>query len=456
MRRPKTSSTIVNTPQYPPHPNKLQEPPKGYPSPHYSQTGYAQYTRPQQAHSPSTSPSAHSSAQAQYYQQWQQYYQSQQAYQQGNHQQGSQHNQQPYAAPHGQAIGYQNGPQTPSQTSVQASPHASGIQTYQTQCTPASTAPIPPSHESYVYSFNVQPTPHSPVTYETQTLDYDFEEDDLNSLDIPDLPQITLPFTNSTRQPINLVAQPLPSNSIVADALAPFPSPAPQDEGRCRSKYQYDANFNVCSEHFRNSKYWDKEHAEDVIFSDIPADDKVVPVDEVLSMIKQRHTHPGCSDDFNTSSRSQSRAASTKQDSLDVNTTLNRVERELAETKAKLQARLEKGRAADPVEASPSQSIKVERPQLRDEDIKQEYQTPPQSATSEKPIKSEPDAEDILAALGVTGAPKPVTATPWQDQYTGYGSPHDIRVSRSGSSSRADMWVYHPCTTRRLAILLSY
>ena len=145
-----------------------------------------------------------------------------------------------------------------------------------------------------------------------------------------------------------------------------------------------------------------------------------------------------------------------KQDSLDVNTTLNRVERELAETKAKLQARLEKGRAADPVEASPSQSITVERPQLRDEDIKQEYQTPPQSATSEKPIKSELDAEDVLAALGVTGAPKPVTATPWQDQYTGYGSPHDIRVSRSGSSSRADMWVYHPCTTRRLAILLNY
>ena len=307
-----------------------------------------------------------------------------------------------------------------------------------------------------VYSFNVPPTPPAPVAYETRILGYDFEEDDLNSLDIPDLPQTTLPFTNASWQPVNLISQPLPANSIVADALAPFPSPAPQDEGRCRSKYQYDANFNACSEHFRNSKYWDKEHADDVVFSDIPADDKIVPVDEVLSMIKQRHTHPGCSDEFNRSSRSQSRAVSLKQDSLDVNTTLNRVERELAETKAKLQAKLEKGKTADPAEASPLQSIKVERAQLQDQDIKQEYQTPPQSATSEIPMKSEPDAEDVLAALGVTGTPKPVTATPWPDAYTGYGSPHDIRVSRSGSSSRADMWVYHPCTTRRLAILLNY
>ena len=318
------------------------------------------------------------------------------------------------------------------------------------------TARVHPSHDSCVYSFNVQSTSPSAIAYETQTLDYDFEEDDLNSLNIPDLPQTTLPFTNASWQPINLIGQPLPSNSVVADALAPFPSPAPQDEGRCRSKYQYDANFNACSEHFKDSKYWDKEHADDVVFSELPADGKIVPVDEVLSTIRQRRTHPGYGDEFNRSSRSQSRAVSVKQDSLDVNTTLNRVERELAETKAKLQAKLEKGRTADPAEASPLQSIKVEQPQLRDEDIKPEYQTPPQSATSEKPIKSEPDAEDVLAALGVTGAPKPVTATPWPDQYTGYGSPHDIRVSRSGSSSRADMWVYHPCTTRRLAILLNY
>ena len=318
------------------------------------------------------------------------------------------------------------------------------------------TSPVRPSHNASVYSFNVQPTSPLPVTFETQTLDYDFEEDDLNSLDIPDLPQTTLPFPNASRQPINLIGQPLPSNSIVADALAPFPSPAPQDEGRCRSKYQYDANFDAFNQHFKDSKYWDKEHADDVVFSDFSADGEIVPVDEVLSRIKQRHTHPGCGDEFNRSSRSQSRAVSIKQDSLDVNTTLNKIERDIAETKAKLQAKLEKGRMADPVEASPLQSIKVERPQLRDEDVKQEYQTPPQSATSEKPIKSEADTEDILAALGVTGAPKPVTATPWPDQYTGYGSPHDIRVTRSASSSRAEMWVYHPCNTRRLAILLNY
>ena len=269
------------------------------------------------------------------------------------------------------------------------------------------------------------------------------------------MPQTRLLFPNASWQPINLIGQPLPSNFIVADALAPFPPPAPQDEGRCRSKYQYDANFNDSHEHFKDSKYWDKEHADDVVFADIPADGEIVPVDEVLSTIKQRHMHPVSGDELNRSSRSQSRAASMKQDSLDVNNTLNRVEKELAETKAKLQAKLDKGRIADPAEASPLRSIKVERPQLRDQDIKQEYQTPPQSATSETPMKSEMDAEDVLAALGVTGAPKPVTAAPWPDLYTGHGSPHDLRLSRSGSSSRADMWVYHPCPTRRLALLLN-
>ena len=297
-------------------------------------------------------------------------------------------------------------------------------------------------------------TSQSPRT--TQVLDNDVEEDDLSSLDVPDLPQTTLSFTNASWQPVNLVGQPLPGNFIVADALAPFPSPAPQDQGRCRSKYRYDAGFNACLEHFKDSKYWDKEHAEDVVFSDLPADGKVVPVDEVLSTIRQRRTHPVCSDEFNRNSRSQSRTVSMNQDSLDVNTTLNRVERELAETKAKLQAKLDKGKVADPTDASPLRLVKTEQPHLRDHEIKQEYQTPPQSATSENPIKSEQDAEDILAALGVTGAPKPVTATAWPDQYIGHSSPKDMRSSRSGSSSRADKWVYNPCAMRRPGILLTY
>ena len=300
------------------------------------------------------------------------------------------------------------------------------------------------------------PPPSSPLTYETQVLDYDFEEDDLNSLDIPDLPQTTLSFSNVSRQPIKLVGQPLPGNSIVADALAPFAPPAPQDEGRCRSKYQCDGNSNTYLEHFRDSKYWDKEHADDVVFSEISASSKLVPVDEVLSAIRQRRIHPESSDDLNRSSRSQSRTVSMNQDSIDVNTTLDRVERELAEAKAKLQAKLDKGRAADSMEASPLRSVKKERSQVRDDDIKQEYQTPPQSATSEKPIKSEQDAEDVLAALGVTGAPKPVTATAWPDQYNGYDSPNDMPVSRSGSSSRADTWVHLPCTLRRVTVLLTY
>lgn len=453
LRRPKSGGTVVKPPQYTAHPSQAQGSPQGYPSPPYGQTGYPQY---QQAYSPATSQSAHSPAQAQYYQQWQQYYQSQQAYQQGNHhhQQGSLYHQQAYTAPHGQALGYSNGAQTPSQTPVQASQHTGSTQSYQSQFTPTSASSVQFNQETVSNKAINQPgqpnqsfatmNPQSTLQnlQATQMSDYTSEEDDLNTLDIPDLPQNTLPFTNISRQPITLISQPLPGNSIVADALAPFPSPAPQDEGCCKSKYQHDANLNACLEHFRDSKYWDKEHADDVVFSDILADSTIIPVEEVMSTIRQRRAHPESTDECNRDSRSQSRTVPRNQESLEVNITIDRMERELAETKAKLQAKLDKRRAAKSIDPSPSRSVKVEQPHPRDHEIKHEHQPRPQSAASEKPIKSEQDTEDVLAALGVTGAPKPVTSTAWPDQYTGYGSPNGMRVSRSGSSSRADTWVH--------------
>lgn len=287
-----------------------------------------------------------------------------------------------------------------------------------------------------------------PSQHTTQVLDCNFEEIGLDSLDIPDVPQTTLHFTNASQQPVNLIGQPLPGNFIVADALAPFPPPSPQDEGCCKSKYQYDPSSEAYLENFRDSKYWDKEHANDVAFSDLAADGKVIPLDEILFTIRQRHAHPELSDELNRDSRSQSRTMSMNQDSLEVKITLDRMERELAETKAKLQAKLDKGRAVYPVHASPPMLVKSEQPPLRDHEIKEEYQTPPQSATFEKSIKSDQDAEDVLAALGVSGAPKPVTSTTWPDQHTGQGSLNGIHMSRSRSSSRADMWVHLPYTTR--------
>lgn len=290
------------------------------------------------------------------------------------------------------------------------------------------------------------PSPHN-----AQVLSYDFEEDDLSSLDIPDLPQTTLHFANASQQPMNLISQPLPGNSVVADALAPFPSPAPEDEGYCKSKYQCKASLKTCLEKFKNSKYWDKEHADDVAFSEVPADGKIVSVDDILFAIRQRHAHPESSDEFNRDSRSQSRTVSTNQESLEVKITLDRMERELAETKAKLhakQAKLDKGRVINAMRASPLVSIRSEQPPPLDHGIKEEHQTPPQSAIFEKPIKSEQDTEDVLAALGVTGVPKPATATDWPDQHTGNGSPNGTHTPRSRSSSKADMWVHLSLTTQ--------
>lgn len=344
--------------------------------------------------------------------------------------------------------------------SVKASQYTGSTQTCQSHLTPTSVSPVQSNQQAFSNEPPTQPDQRTQsLAYvdsqstsvspdQAEVLDYDFEEDDLDSLDIPDLPQTTLHFANATRQPTNLISQPLPGNSIVADALAPFPPPAPQDQGCCKSKYQYDASLEACLKHFKDSKYWNKEHADDVVFSDLPADGKVVPIAEVLSTIRQRHAHPESSDELSRDSRSQSRTASMNQDSLDVKITLDRMERELAETKAKLQAKLDRGRATNLVDASPLRSVKAEQSRLRDHEIKQECRTPPQSAASGKPIKTEQDAEDVLAALGVTGAPKPVTATAWPDQNTGHGSPNDVHVSHSGNSSKADMWVHLPSTMR--------
>ena len=330
---------------------------------------------------------------------------------------------------------------------------------YQSQLVPTSTTPVqfnqqifndkatahPDQRAQSSASVKSQPSPSNP--HPNQAPEYNFEEDDLESLDIPDLPRTTLDFTNASQEPINLVGQPLPGNFVVADALAPFPQPAPQDEGCCKSRFHHDASLDACLDTFKNSKYWDKEHADDVAFSDLPADGKIIPVDEILCMVRQRRAHPESSENTNRDSRSQSRTVSINPDSLEVKTTLDRMERELAETKAKLQAKLDRGKMANTKHVSPLQSVKAEQPPFRDHDIKEEYQTPPLPATLEKPIKSEQDTEDVLAALGVTGAPKPITTITWPDQYTENGSPHDIPMSRSSrSSSRADMWVHLPYT----------
>ena len=339
----------------------------------------------------------------------------------------------------------------PSQVSGQASQYTSDPQMYQSRFTPASATSVqfphpsvgnntvvqPDSRKRFSTSLNSRSTPSTP--HKNQALEYEFEEDDLDSLDVPDMPQTTLEFSNASKHPVSLIGHPLPGNFVVADALEPFPPPLPQDEGCCKSKYQYDASPDAYLANIRDSKHWDKDHSNDVAFSEIADDGKVIPLDEIRLAIRQRHAHPELSDELNRESRSQSRTFYTAQDSLEVKMTLDRMERQLAETKAKLQAKLDKGRPAYPRRASSLISAKLEVSPLQDHEIKEEFQTPPQSSTLEKSFKSEQDAEDVLAALGVTGSPKPVTSTAWPDQHSAQSSPADMYMKRSRSSSRADM-----------------
>lgn len=330
----------------------------------------------------------------------------------------------------------------------------SQTQYYPTQAPSASTTPVQYSQQMFgkaalfttthpnqqsqssatVKSHSTAPSPQN-----VQIARYVIEDDNLDSLDVPDRPTSPLPFGNVHRLPVNLVGQPLPANFVVADTLWPIPPPAIQDEGRCKSRYLHESNSEACLQNIKDSKYW-KEYKDDTIFVDISDEGEVIPLDEIQDSLMQRWTDPGGSNETRRVSRSQSRSVSGQKDNDALQSTIDEVERSLQAAKALLEKK-ERRLMANRRHGSSSQQIQSEQPSFVENAANQELETSPPSAALQKPIKPEKDTEEFLASLGVTGAPKPITETHWPSQRSEHGSPDDRYVSSSRRSSKADMYV---------------
>ena len=253
-----------------------------------------------------------------------------------------------------------------------------------------------------------QPLPTSPQTESLSLAEP--EEDDLNSLDIPDLPKDlsqqygTGPLPNTTLSPpISLISMPLPANFVVADALYPIPPPGPEAGGRCQSKYLRGVSLETFCENIKASKYW-RDHKDDTVFFTRPNDDTVIPLDEVLTQLKQRHAYHETGEGSSRHTRSQSRSASVKKDSVDVLSQVEKLEREIAEMKEKMRKK------------TMARSESIATPRATDDTqgsapIKKEQTPPSPSVETGRTTKSGQETEDILAALGVTGSPKPIIAS---------------------------------------------
>jgi len=270
------------------------------------------------------------------------------------------------------------------------------------------------------------------------------EEDDLKALDVPDLPQATRNFgkqiawllyqpllTSKGHALINIISMPVPANFVVADALWPIPPPAPEDQGRCRSKYLRKIGDGTVIQDIKDTPYW-KDIQGDPMFLPIVDDGNSISVQDCRSKIQDRQKNY---DEVIRQSRSQSRSVPTRPDVQEMASSLETLERALEEAKAK-HAELIRKRKRSKQERQVEQD---EKPLNAEEVpvIKDEHQSPLPPFSSEPPTKTQQSAEDVLAALGVTGSPKPVSAP---TRLVSQGSPpNEASQQRSNSLPKAEM-----------------
>ena len=267
-----------------------------------------------------------------------------------------------------------------------------------------------------------------PAFQEGDTENVEPEEDDLNSLDVPDLPPSTAQYGGAV---VPLVGMPIPANFVVADALFPMDPPVPEDEGRCQSKYALTFRADALSQNIKESTYW-KDHKDDVIFFSISADGELISLDECRSKMKERQKPE---DEILRESRSESRsAAPPRKEATEAAKSLEQLQKALEQARADIANRekrlKEKKGLQSPAEAQ--RSIKDD-----ESSVKAEPMSPPQSVTIENGPGYQNDSEDVLASLGVTGTAKPIG--PPTRLVSQNSSINGEAKSRSRSASKADM-----------------
>lgn len=204
------------------------------------------------------------------------------------------------------------------------------------------------------------------------------DEDQLAMLNIPDLPQPDQ-VVPSGSPPTHLVGRPLPTNFVVADAISPIGPPSKGDEGRCQSKYLGHGTAALIFKNIRDTSYWD-DVEKDPIFSSIPDDGRVISLDDVLSIHRPHQAEGNAQEPEHEPEVEQLEPTPEPE-----NKSPNR-DRDTPDIMDSLENALNAGRHKQPDKAEET------------------------NTTSEENSEAPKDTEQVLAALGVTGAPKPVRA----------------------------------------------
>ena len=174
------------------------------------------------------------------------------------------------------------------------------------------------------------------------------DEDDLDALDLPDLPGSTRRYGKIVTRWMHLMSDqwtgdtvfqlisfPLPSNFVVADTLWPIPPPQAEEEGKCISKFIKNFTEDVYLQDMKVSPLW-KDRQEDTMFHQVEDDGLIISLEECISKVQGRRK-PQVESERQPKSRSQSESILPQSVDTTVADSLEKVERALAEAKAKLE-----------------------------------------------------------------------------------------------------------------------
>ncbi|KAA6409499.1 MAG: hypothetical protein FRX48_07053 [Lasallia pustulata] len=404
-KRQRPNAPVITKYPVPQSPNQYG-PLQTYAGAPYGQQGYLQQ---QAQYGPPTPMSAY----PQQRQQWQQSPQHQQY--QPPYQQGTPYQHYGYGPQQPPTPNASYGPLYPSPVSAQGPHHHAGFftqnsptqqpQGYQTTPYPSAS---PTNQQSPFHNAQAQPIPgpselgynrQGPsdytVTYQSQSatpkpqvailLEHEPEEDDLETLDVPDIPgRARLPAW----RPAGPVSRPLPADFVMADAIMPIPPPSAEDDGPSLSKYVARENFESLDRNIKDSNHWD-DLKDDPMFRPIPDDGAVVPIAELIS-------HRNLHDDAEEGSDSEredgelTQESNVMSDDLDSWDVMNSLEHALNAGGAPANDYHPRGEpSTQPVEQA---------------HLQRQYEEPSSEVDTARAT------EERLAALGVTGMPKPVRA----------------------------------------------
>ena len=224
---------------------------------------------------------------------------------------------------------------------------------------------------------SLQPHSENPKTQTVEFTNGRSGEDDLNALDIPDMPPSSTTLTDEIiltgRVSFHLIKRPLPSNFVVADAIAPFEASSVEDLGLCESKYWPKGVLSKLYQHVRDTSDWD-DLLNDPIFLSIPDESEIIPIEDLTSLYNQSHCGDG-NEQLEERVQEVVEEVKSPQDGEDTGDVMDSLEHALSE-----------GRRKQPDAKCTT------------------------TDTPKEPVNPRTDTEELLASLGVTGAPKPVRA----------------------------------------------